>query len=33
MDLQDNLEIIEDQFDDTVDFEPMRCGHREECDK
>ena len=29
MDLQENIEIIEDQFDKTVDFEPMRCGPHE----
>jgi len=30
MDLQENLESIEDQFDDTVNCEPMRCGPRQE---
>lgn len=29
MDLQENLELIEDEYDDTVDFEPMRCGPHE----
>ncbi len=30
MDIQENLEIIEAQYDNTVDFEPMRCGPHED---